>query len=81
VGLVVGRNLLVRENRIHAPLDILLSTVCADYEMLPGVQIDEDTVVFCATERRTAEEIEALAAALVAAHDDIKDIDSQLEEK
>lgn len=64
-----------------APLDILLSTVSADYEMLAGVQIDEDTVVFCATERRTEEEIEALASALTSAHDDIKDIDSQLEEK
>ena len=63
------------------PLDILLSTVCADYQILPGVQIDEDTVAFCATERRTEEEIEALVSALVSAHDDIKDIDSQLEEK
>ena len=64
-----------------APLDILISTICADYQMLAGVQIDDDTVVFCATERRTEEEIEALASALTAAHDDIKDIDSQLEEK
>lgn len=64
-----------------APLDILLSTVCADYEILPGVQIDEDTVVFCATERRTVAEIDALASALATAHEDIRNIDSQLEKK
>lgn len=59
-----------------AALDILLSTVCADYGILPGVQIDDDTVVFCATERRTVEDVDALAEALTAAHDDVKDIES-----
>lgn len=64
-----------------APLDILLSTVSADYDMMAGVQIDDDTVVFCATERRTVEEIEALASSLTDAHHDITDINSQLVEK
>lgn len=59
-----------------APLDALLSAVCVEHEILPGIQISDDTVVFCATERRTVDEIDALAAALTAVHDEVKDMES-----
>lgn len=59
-------------------LDILLSTLCVDYGVLAGVQIDDDTVLFCATERRTVEEIDNLATAITEVHNELKDIDSQL---
>ncbi|WP_290451751.1 aminomethyl-transferring glycine dehydrogenase subunit GcvPA, partial [uncultured Duncaniella sp.] len=58
-------------------LDILLQTLCVDYGVLAGVQTDDDCVVLCATEKRTVEEIDALAEAFVSAHNDLKDINSQ----
>ncbi|MDE6371485.1 MAG: glycine dehydrogenase, partial [Duncaniella sp.] len=49
----------------EVPLEELLDNVVVNHEMLPGVYIGDDTVVFCATERRTPQEIDALADAFV----------------
>lgn len=57
--------------------DILHQSLCVDYGMLAGVQLEDDMVVMCATEKRTVEEIDALAAAMTDAHNELKDIDSQ----
>lgn len=49
----------------ETPLEELLDNVVVNHEMLPGVYLGDDTVVFCATERRTPQEVDALADAFV----------------